>query len=461
MTHGFSGARAFAAAALALSAAGGCSDPLDVHIVGTVTDATINSAAAADALRIGALGSVNAITAGGTGLFDRGWLDVGLFTDEYRTTGPQQQYGELDTRNVPPTNTNLQNLYANLHRARTRAREAIDALLQYRPSPAWGVGQMYTALALAEIELGEYFCNGVPLSGQENGQVVYGRPMTNAEIFAVASAHLDTALTYLGATDATTVLHNRLARILKARVLLDIGGTGAGAAAAAQVNGVPTNYAYQLTFALGTGDNAIWAANTSNKSLGVGDSVDASGTLRNALPFASAGDPRVRAQGSSVGTSSQGVGADNATPLVVQTLWGRSDPVNLASGVDARLVEAEARLQANDFAGMTQILSALRAAPPALTPTYTPAAMPALATPASRDAAVRLFFREKAFWTFGRGQRLGDLRRMIRQYGFTQDQVFPTGNFFKGGTYGTQVNLDVSSAELNNPQFTACIDRNA
>lgn len=446
-------------AALVALAIGGCRDPLRVNIVGTVTDESINSAAAADALRIGTLGSINAITVGNTGLFSRSWLDIGLFTDEWRTSGPQQQYGELDSRNVPATSTNLQNLYAELHRTRARAREAIDALVKFKPQPQWGLGQMYIGMALAELQLAEWYCNGVPLSETVNGQVVYGSPQTNAQIFGKANEHLDSALTYLSATDGTTLAHNRLARILKARVLLDIGGQGV--AAAAQVNGIPTNYTYQITFALGTGDNGIWAANTSNKSSSVGDSVDALGTIANALPFASGGDPRVRALGSSVAPSSQGVGADNATPLVVQTMWGRSDAVNLVSGLDARLIEAEERLQADDYAGMTAILNALRAAPPALTPIYTPAAMLALSVPTNRTEAARLYFREKAFWTWSRGQRLGDLRRMIRQYGFTQDQVFPTGQFFKGGTYGTQVNLDVGSAELNNPNFTACVDRDA
>jgi hypothetical protein len=87
--------------------------------------------------------------------------------------------------------------------------------------------------------------------------------------------------------------------------------------------------------------------------------------------------------------------------------------------------------------------------------------MPPLPVPANRADAVTRFFREKAFWTFGRGQRFGDMRRIVRQYGRPQTQVFPTGPFFKGGTYGTDVNYDVSSAELTNPQFTACIDRNA
>ena len=57
-------------------------------------------------------------------------------------------------------------------------------------------------------------------------------------------------------------------------------------------------------------------------------------------------------------------------------------------------------------------------------------------------------------------QHLGDLRRLVRQYGRTQDQVFPTGTFFKNGNCGTDVNLPITTDELNNPSFTGCIDRN-
>jgi hypothetical protein len=110
---------------------------------------------------------------------------------------------------------------------------------------------------------------------------------------------------------------------------------------------------------------------------------------------------------------------------------------------------------------MMTILNGLRAAPPK-NGTYQPAAMAPLATPATQDAATSLYFREKAFWTFARGQRLGDLRRLIRQYGRTQDNVFPTGVYFKGGLpYGKDVNFPVPDGERVNPQFTGCIDRNA
>jgi hypothetical protein len=127
--------RALIAGLVAILGVGACSDPLEVHIVGTVTDASVNNAAAANALRVGALGSINAMTVGGTGNFDRGWVDAGLLADEFKTSGARQQYGELDVRTVPNTNVNLQALFANQSR-RTRATEAIAALQKYQPLPA-------------------------------------------------------------------------------------------------------------------------------------------------------------------------------------------------------------------------------------------------------------------------------------------------------------------------------------
>jgi len=87
--------------------------------------------------------------------------------------------------------------------------------------------------------------------------------------------------------------------------------------------------------------------------------------------------------------------------------------------------------------------------------------MPALATPATKDDALTLLFRERGFWTFGRGQRLADLRRLVRQYGRTDSQVFPTGLYFKGGSYGTDENIPVPNSEEVNPLFHGCLDRKA
>ena len=139
-----------------------------------------------------------------------------------------------------------------------------------------------------------------------------------------------------------------------------------------------------------------------------------------------------------------------------------SDGAYLATGIDARLIEAEARLQAQDIPGMMTILNALRTAVQKLAPNYSTVTMTALANPATQSDAVNLFFREKALWQFSRGFRVNDLRRMIRQYGRTQDQVFPTGIFFKSGTpYGVDVNFPVTTDEYNNPEFKGCTDRKA
>src|SRR5262249_39273584 len=160
------------------------------------------------------------------------------------------------------------------------------------------------------------------------------------------------------------------------------------------------------------------------------------GTIKNSLPFASAKDPRVPVTGTTA-SSSLGRAFDNNTQFVQQSIFDRSDPAPIISGIDARLYEAEARLKANDIAGMMTILNALRGSPQQVSFKLTVPAMATLPTPASQTAATDLYFREKAFWVFGRGQRLGDLRRLIRQYGKAPDAVFPTGPFFKGDTYGS------------------------
>ena len=152
--------------------------------------------------------------------------------------------------------------------------------------------------------------------------------------------------------------------------------------------------------------------------------------------------------------------------MYINQIWAnRDDPIPMASGIDARLIEAEARLRHDDYAGMLTILNKLRTSPQKIGTLNVPA-MAAIATvPATKDAAIDLFFREKGFWTFGRGQRLSDLRRLIRQYGRTQENVFPTGKFSFGGVetgvYGTDVNFPVPDAELPNTNFKGFTDRNA
>src|SRR5678815_146790 len=91
---------------------------------------------------------------------------------------------------------------------------------------------------------------------------------------------------------------------------------------------------------------------------------------------------------------------------------------------------------------MLSILNALRAAPLQITapsptatgthPGWTTPVMTPLTDPGNATARVDQLFREKAFWQFGRGHRLGDLRRLIRDYGRAADgsDTFPVGVHF-------------------------------
>ena len=438
-----------------------CSNPQDSLLEADdpdiITPESANSAEGADALRIGALGRLQNITAGG----ENAWLLGGLLVDEWKSSDTFSQRNETDERKVQDNNGNVINMWRATHRARISARQAIEKLQEYKPNPAWGIGQMYFVMGFTEMTLAETFCNGIPLSDASTGEIKYGPPLTTVELFTLALAHVDSALTFLSATDAATTDVRRATLVTKARILINLARWSDAAPLIVPAN-VPTSFQLLATFSLTTTDNQIWSLNTSAKRWTVGDSVDKVGRIINAIPFASANDPRVPVTGTTLGTSPAGVGFDTQTNFVFQKIWGRSDATPIVSGLDARLMEAEIKLRADDLVGAFSILNALRASPPPLSNSYTPPAMGALTPPLTKDAAIDLFFREKAFWTFARGQRLPDLRRLVRQYGRPQTAVFPQGTFFKTNVpYGTDVNFPVTTDELNNPEFKGCKDRNA
>jgi len=71
---------------------------------------------------------------------------------------------------------------------------------------------------------------------------------------------------------------------------------------------------------------------------------------------------------------------------------------------------------------------------------------------------VDLHFRERAFWLFATGHRLGDLRRLVQQYGRSSENVFPTGAYWRGGVYGTGTSLPLPNDESTaSPGVTGCV----
>jgi len=447
------GARVGALAALVLVTA--CSEAnerlLQVVDPDIINPADAASAEGATAIANGVIGTFRTITGGG----ESSWLFGGLLVDEWSTSSTFIQNDETDQRTIQEFNGSVTGMLRQLYRTRTRADEAIAALNAYRPSARALIAEMYLARGFAEMQLASDFCNGIPIGDGNAQPPVAGPPLSNVQVFALAAASLDSAIATANGTDAASVLANRASRIARARVAL---AQGEYATAGQLVTGIPSSYRYQHTFSLTTSTNTLWGQGISSRRYSVGDSVEGNSRnilVRNAIPFASSRDPRLPV---TIPTTGAINGQDGQTYARTTTMWQQLTAVDVANGIDARMIEAEAALQANNPALWLSIHNTLRAAPPALG-TIQPAAMPVLVDPGSPDARVSLHFREKAFWSFSRGQRLGDMRRLIRQYGRTEQNTFPQGVHYKGGDYGADVNLPIVQAERNNPNFTGCTDR--
>jgi starch-binding outer membrane protein, SusD/RagB family len=433
-------------AALVLST--GCDGLLDTDQPNIVEPDDVESEAGALARRVGAISDFAFAQDGDGTMFEDGHILLsGLMSDEFMlsTTPPTEQ--EIDQRRVFENNSTLYDMFHNLHRARAAAEGAAVALRELRVEPDADnfIGEMLSLAGFTYIYFGESFCSGVPFSHLEGDQVVYGAPQTTDEMFQTAVARFDAALAEPGVLlelDPESGLEPEityLAAVGKGRALLD---RGLFTEAAAAVVDVPTEFQYVTEHA----DSPLRLQNAIySYSIGWLWSVsDLEGDV--GLPYRTAEDPRVPF------FDEESAGLDNTTPQFTLLKYpDASASVVVADGIEARLIEAEALLQASNLGGMTAILNVLRATQ----------GLDPLGTPGTQDEGVDQLFSERAFWMFATGHRLGDMRRLIRQYGRSAEEVFPGGVYLKGGNYGTDVNLPMPQEEGNNPNFAGCIDRNA
>ncbi len=423
-----------------------------------ISPSDIQSATGAEGLYVGAVGRFTIALNGSpnnTGSNqEAAWNSAGLFTDEFRNSDTFSQRVDADHRQLQDNDALITVVWAGLQQGRGYARDAANALLKFEPTAKAKIGEMYFDIGFLELTLGQEFCNGIPLGQTVNGTPQYTQPLTTQQVFVTAAARLDTALSYVrGATDNASVAVANAATVAKARALVD---QGQYAAAAALVSSVPTSFQFVLNYSNTTVDNQWWIMGPSVKRYTLGDTTQSTAPVL--INFFTMNDPRVPVDRTVSGTPGQLASVTfNWTAL----LSGRDTPIPVASGIDARLIEAEAALQSGDYAGMVGILNALRARSQTIGTFVVPAMTPIATVPTTQAAAVQLLFREKGFWQFGRGVRMDDLRRLVRQYGYTQDQAFPSGAYPGGGTFGTEVSFSVPDAERTNPNFSGCIDRKA
>jgi hypothetical protein len=380
--------------------------------------------------------------------------ESGALTDELtfvgRGNGPADigATGDpMDERILPETQTGegFGDSYSTLHGVRAYAQEAIGLLAQYSPESSSALrGEMYAVSGYAEIFLADLYCSGIPLSTLDfQKDFTYRGSSTTTQVYTHAVALFDTALAI--SSDSSTVMN--LARVGKARALLALGDY---AGALETVMSVPDTFKYQVVL--------ISSISAALENWTVSDREGING-----LPFVSSHDPRIHV--TSVGENPFGLA------LFTADKYSGPDTTSaiLASGIEARLIQAEAELHEGDSRWLAS-LNALRTSCTDVNNCPSPApagiggvtGLPPLSDPGSDSARITLVFNERAYWLFLTGHRQGDLRRLVRDYNRAQEAVYPSGAYFGGhGVYGSDITLPIPPQERANPMFHGCLNRRA
>ncbi len=456
-------ARLAAAGLLALFAACNSDKLLTVTDPDVARPEALQGAGALPAQRAGAIGNFGVAFNGGASDVEQVHLS-GLLSDEFINTETFPTRIEIDQRAMTLTNTSLIGTFFDLMRARSFADLAVD---NYRLSAktagdSAGFPEVLSLSGLSYILFAENYCGGVPISKQNaDGSFTFGTAESTITLLDSAISKFNQALAVPQATILTATF-KQLAQVGKARALLDQGKYPEAALAVA---GVSTTFQYNYLHSETTGrqNNGTWSLTVSVARFGEADAEAGIG-----LPYQSDGnlkktpglvDPRV-ADSVANRTGQGNKGFDGTTVQWVQAKYpARSSLVTIADGVEARLIEAEASLNAGDAVSALTTLNALRSNAALLALRGYPAnSLPPLTLQATATAQQDQLFKERGYWLYLTSHRLGDLRRLVRQYTRPVNTVFPNGAYFKGGLYGTDVNVPVPQQEQNNPQYnkTAC-----
>ncbi len=387
----------------------------------------------------------------------------GLLADEFINSETFPTRIEVDRRAIQVTNTSVTGWFRTLMRARRSTEFAASRYRSLSPDTTkeTGLPEMIALSGYMYLFFAENYCSGVPIStAKDDGTLVFGPPLTTANLLDSAASRFNQALVATvalsGVSASAKTADSNLASVGLGRTLLDKAATSADIqAAAAAVARVSTNFVYYVFHSTNTvrQGNGVYVAMAIAKRYAVADGEGGNGLL-----FRTQADARVP-------SARTGLGFDNSTPQWNQMRFvDFANPDPLATGAEARLIEAEAFLAAGDTVNFLARHNALRAAPPSYfaAPGGAIAALPALTVTGLTAVQVQnLHFKEREFWLWNSGHRLGDLRRLSRApYNRPPETVFPTGAYFKGGVYGTDYNFPVPFDETNNPEFKQCLDRN-
>ena len=404
-----------------------------------LNSATVNSPAALPALLAGTLSAFQIAYSGaadeGNGGHE-GYINwSGIFTDEMQSEETFPTRKSVDARTAAPANASLKGYFIDLTQARALADKTDRKYNQFQPDSD-GHAVVLALGGYTYIMFAEMYCEGVPVSTlNDNGSITYGQPLTREQILQIAIQRFDSAIavaTPLG--DSSTL---NLAKVGLGRALLD---SNDDASAAAAVAGVPATFVFDIGASTNSAveNNGIWNYTFNELGFSVSDTEG-----HNGLPFVSANDPRVP----TLNLGSPGGTAGTVAPFIQQQLYPTQKAnIPLATGIEAQLIIAEH--QQRTGGAYVTTLNTLRAT----------IGLPPLVAPGASADQTSQIFSERAFWMYLTGHRLGDLRRLIQQYGRAGNTVFPIGTTVQGQPYGTDVNFGISEDENNNPNFHGCLN---
>jgi hypothetical protein len=471
---------AVAMAAVLVLVTGWACHLLDANTPDVVPSGGLDDPNALPTIRAGAIGDFGIAYTGsgaqGSGGTTEGQvLASGLLADEWINTETFPDRVQADARQTDPASATWTVVYRNLARAHLSTLNAAAKFRNLSDSTLnSGRTEMLSLAGFTRLFFAENYCSGVPLSyPNPDGTVSYGAQLTTPQLLDSALDLFNQALVaanlLAGASARATFVS--LATVGKARTLLDMGRR-VDADTVASVASVPTSFAYVVQHDLNTTrqQNGVYSGIRKFKRYGVADREGGAG-----LPWRTTLDPRT----TFTRVPATNRGFDGVTAQFDQLRYvDEKASITLATGLEARLINAEAALRRGDTVAFLGLLNALRAAPPTFIlagaqGTTTPTAAPqpltplaALASPADSTAAINLLFGERARWLWGTAHRLNDLRRLERAttirggFGRPDTLIFPHGTYFKNGlTYGTDVNFPIPLDEQNNPNFQQCLDR--
>jgi len=445
---------------------------VDVQSPSTVVDPTlINTASAAAQLRNGTI--VRMMGAMTPIIEMSGWITDEL-SDTYYTSG--QTADDRIVLDLAHGKNPGAGGYDQIQGARVRAFQARQALQLYANNVpgvpnAWQ-GEMYALEGYTVVWFAELYCSGIPLTVVPLvGPQSPTQGFSTTELYARAIALFDSAMV-AGADSAQYV---NLARVGKARALLDLGQFSAADSVA---QNVPTDFVYVIPSVTSADDGNGYfnfSNNFPNGSYRVQDREGGNGLVWSNDPRT--GITTVPDMTSGMLWPAKYNRTDSGDPDPTTSRLGVS--IRLADGLEARLIQAEVALSRGDASWLTT-LNMLRStcvgnAACAPISGLTTSSLPAMSDPGTPASRLDSLMSDRAKWLYLTGHREGDLRRLTRVYSRDRNTVWPTGvlsipafpNTFpvpgqeNGMPYGPDTVYQPDQNEkLNNPLYGGCFDTN-